>query len=324
MENNYQFYSQLFYYTTIWSASVLTLLSIGLYYHQRLLLKKIQSMNKPEIKLFYFKSNFDAKVVNPDDPNTTKQIDFLINWNDLNTNNLVAQQKVIDKIEMKRRSFFRTCRNNVLVHLNQLNNVQIPFQKILSESNNDLIQARNKMDDTLAEDLYPAILTHDVDNCIRLLEQSYEYHKELSGCLMTVSVKKNEQEIESLLERGFYAHWIQFFNNPSLKLITASLKANGNNIIHLDDKKHEYWEIAIKSNPEVIKYLTSPENSLIELSIKTNPSSLQYIFNPTIDHCILALTLDSKVYKFVSVVNNPDPDTTLQNLLKQKYLLENL
>jgi len=118
------------------------------------------------------------------------------------------------------------------------------------------------------------------------------------------------------------------------------------NIAQFLDKDESFWEKAIIENPYVIQFvkdqtkklrflavkkygmllehISEQEEVLCQIAISNEPFSLMFIKEQTVDLCLLALELDNSSFKEVRIVQNPDYETTLKNLLEKKAILEAL
>lgn len=300
----------------------LSILSFVLFFIHKKLSIKIEILNNPKFKLFNLSNEYKC-IKKSASYEEIKEIDELMNWNHLNTNDPLIQQKVIDNIEMKRRSIFRSCRNNdilpVKVKMDLIKKLKV---FIKNECDGNQIKAEHILDQKLNEALNSLegnSRQEKVDNLIKKENKLIT----LFDFLKKIHSKNNEQEIGQTL---LYNHgeWIQYFDNPSPELIKQSLENNGNYIVYLDSPTKEHWKIAVQSTPDAIKLLEDQDEEIINLAIKKDPMSIQFVLNPNIDQSILALSLNQKAYKFISLVENSNPETTMQNLLKKKLILETL
>lgn len=74
----------------------------------------------------------------------------------------------------------------------------------------------------------------------------------------------------------------------------------------------------------IFKHRGYPINLITKDIIEIEPKSFQFLINPNVDLCIFALDKDPNNFKFIKIVDNPDPKTTMTNLLKKKIILENI
>lgn len=308
--------------------AVVSSLANGYFYLKyETILEQIQNTSKKDLEVFDHNNAYDVQIKNRVDSLDKKQtVEFLMNWSELETLNPMSQEKIMNRIELKRRMFRRTTRNTYSMKIKEMLNTITPFKKYLSEDcQNDLITARVNLIGAIGKELSPAILTKEESVVMKELEI------ELDNCSNHYNFLKNISSINNHKEMINYLSYrspmdIKYFNNPPFEFIDAALRSNGSAILQLQvTPTHEMWNIAITAKPTLIGSVKEPSLALITLAVQTDPFCIDLIpQHQTIELCLFALEKNPKAYSSIKIVPNPNYETTLTNLLKKKAIMESL
>lgn len=254
---------------------------------------------------------------------------------DQNINDLLREYKSYDNfLLLKDSKGFALCFNTLYSQYK----CKIDF--LLKENMYGLIHASPYV--TFSEQLIKSIITFDV----RLIEYIPRHH--MTDELIFLALETNYSSLYFIEKKKNVLDWIvkqidaypdekkseeksrflKYFqaNEQTGDIILLSVYFNPLNYSYVKNQTEDLSWDAIRIKPSVIQYVFKPTEEMILFAIEKEPLLFKEILPKfqTVDICLLALKKEPSLYSFVNVVENPDQETTLNNLLKTQLLLKTL
>lgn len=164
-----------------------------------------------------------------------------------------------------------------------------------------------------------------------------------------VHIDYTEAEVFELIKANF--NWFIFnIENPSEEMCLAAIDCRnflGGDIFFKEIKHPQTESIClaiVKREGFSLKFITNQTFDICKAAVSNYPLAIEYVKDQTVDLCLAALECDTlfphqwqssdnkevvrytrfNAYKFVKIVDNPDHETTLKNLLAKKQIIANL
>lgn len=131
-------------------------------------------------------------------------------------------------------------------------------------------------------------------------------------------------------------HRLKDYTNPTDEMKEFCVKQNGLTIEHVNNPSEALCLIAVTENGNALKFIKNQTLEMCKIAIKNNPLALKFAEIQDIKTCIEALeyvqffidigetTEGTRLYQKVKIVDNPDHDTTLKNLINKLLVIEGL
>jgi len=122
-------------------------------------------------------------------------------------------------------------------------------------------------------------------------------------------------------EMDIFAEWL---NQISEELLLSYIEKDGTVLSVITNQTESLCkESILKSSWNIFK-IRNVSKELYEIAIDRDPMVFLAIQNQTVDLCLFFLKRSPNAFSFINIVESPDYETTLKNLLEKKAILEAL